>query len=314
MQKVMEIGDVSQFKSPAGTHRASTISSDLWGKRVTRFFFNHHAHIQLKPSRGGLSRVVVRAPVRGSGLRETALSGEGVSRLLHFINVIKRRSRILARELPNDLCAVLLRTGLLLPKDKIPRPVRAFTQTNSPNRLDIDVAKHARDLKSRKYTVIRNLLPQREVKRLADYYDKRIGEGFVPFGDRRVPFRFAEANESTALSYLKEFSGFVSELKGSPMEPVFTYSVRYEPGACLPPHTDQVCCETTISLLLSHQRIRHGAPWPIHLRHPEWQRSRAVLLKPGDALIYHGRELIHSRPRLPRNEKYLAMLLHYKSN
>lgn len=91
----------------------------------------------------------------------------------------------------------------------------------------------------------------------------------------------------------------VSELAGKRLRPSYTYCRVYLKGAVLEPHKDRPSCEYSVTLNLSQTH-----PWPIYMG------KRGIIQKPGDAVIYKGCEIEHSRKEFTGDE-YVQVFLHY---
>jgi hypothetical protein len=144
---------------------------------------------------------------------------------------------------------------------------------------------------------------------LESYFRARIAEGFLIRGDDLVPDRFIEYDEELCSYFHHAYVPFVSAIVGTKVKPTNTYYCSYLPGSKLPPHRDRKGCQVTISILLTET----PRSWPLAI---EKQGARGKfanysLAHAGDAVIFAGRKLRHSRPRLTGKVPMSSLLLHY---
>lgn len=91
----------------------------------------------------------------------------------------------------------------------------------------------------------------------------------------------------------------VSQAAGVKLKPTYSYCRVYLSGAELKPHIDRPSCEYSVTLNLSQSH-----PWPIYMG------KKAFTQKPGDGLLYKGREIEHSR-KVFAGDEYVQVFLHY---
>src|SRR5262245_66530252 len=89
------------------------------------------------------------------------------------------------------------------------------------------------------------------------------------------------------------------------LHPTYSYYRVYKRGDVLPRHTDRESCEVSVSLCLGYAA---SEPWPLWLE--RLGASRAIALRPGDALLYRGIELPHWREAFA-GEHAAQLFLHY---
>ncbi len=124
--------------------------------------------------------------------------------------------------------------------------------------------------------------------------------------------------------YLKEFEGAlelssdrlmefvlaslqprVEELSGCSLHPTYSFTRVYFRGHALPCHTDRPSCEVSVSINLGPHL---ETPWPIWVKGPLGQS--AVVLAPGDGVLYRGIECEHWREPLEADHM-TQVFLHY---
>ena len=141
------------------------------------------------------------------------------------------------------------------------------------------------------------------------YFQKRIAEGYLIQGDNLVPDRFIEYDEKLCSYFHHAFVPFVSAIVGTKVKATNTYYCSYPPGSKLPPHRDREDCQVTISILLTEA----PKPWPLAIEKQGARGKFTVYSLPhaGDAVLFAGRKLLHSRPRLTGKHPMSSLLLHY---
>lgn len=163
------------------------------------------------------------------------------------------------------------------------------------------------------YAAVSCLVPPAHLVALGSYQRALIGSGQVPLGDAQCKRRYGMHNEPIARFFLHQVRAAVARIVGRPVRPAYTYSVSYEAGAVLAPHTDREQCEYTVSLLVNATADAtpdaESEPWPLWLE--VGGEPVAVRQRPGDALLFAGRRLRHWRDRLPDGRTSTSLLLHY---
>ena len=86
----------------------------------------------------------------------------------------------------------------------------------------------------------------------------------------------------------------------------------YREGGDLKWHVDRPPCEYTITLLVDYAPLDAAdhSPWALKLRARDG-RTRELHQRVGDALIFKGRELKHSRDVLPTGHRSASLLFHF---
>lgn len=140
------------------------------------------------------------------------------------------------------------------------------------------------------YVVVRDLIPK-DLRRFIDA-ELRILEAnrYLHHGDKQVEHASSAYGLPVSEALLEFCRPAVSKVVGAPLLPTHSFSRIYRRGAALERHTDREACEVAVSVCISAR----GEPWPMQLK-PEGGRARAVVLSPGDALIYKGHEVQHWR-------------------
>lgn len=96
----------------------------------------------------------------------------------------------------------------------------------------------------------------------------------------------------------------LEDVTGLKLYTTYQYFRLYHKGATLAPHKDRPSCEISLSLNLG------GDDWEIGIFDYD-NVPYTNLLKPGDALVYHGCDLIHFRPGKLKGDELIQIFLHY---
>lgn len=163
------------------------------------------------------------------------------------------------------------------------------------------------------YTIVRNLIDPIHIGALRQYYRALVATGRLPRGDNQVAERYRLHSEPVAMFFHPQLSSLVSRIAAEPVKSSYTYFASYPPGSELPRHLDRPQCEFSISLLVDYVPDPNGpCGWPLLLEHPGLPGGIAAAdLGIGDAVFYRGRQLTHSRDRLPDGHQSSSIFFHY---
>jgi hypothetical protein len=88
------------------------------------------------------------------------------------------------------------------------------------------------------------------------------------------------------------------------------YLASYQPGADLERHTDRAQCDFSVTLCLDYSpEPRNATPWPLYLHKKSGKVT--VFQAIGDALLYRGCQIPHSREALPEGHTSTSIFFHY---
>jgi alkylated DNA repair dioxygenase AlkB len=90
------------------------------------------------------------------------------------------------------------------------------------------------------------------------------------------------------------------------LHPTYSFLRLYKRGDRLGRHVDREACEISVSINLGY--APEDAGWALWVEHAG--ERRAILLAPGDALIYRGMEVPHWRERF-EGDQAVQVFLHY---
>jgi hypothetical protein len=105
---------------------------------------------------------------------------------------------------------------------------------------------------------------------------------------------------------LKDLTEKVSEITGLELYPTYSYARIYQPGESLPAHVDRDSCEISVTVNIANK----GEISKIFIQGHDGI-SRGHTLNPGEAIVYKGREVEHSRLALKEDQLLIQIMLHY---
>jgi hypothetical protein len=160
------------------------------------------------------------------------------------------------------------------------------------------------------YAPVGRLIHPFHVAALRRYYRQQLRTGKLRLGDSQTPLRYIAYNDPVSHFFHRQLTAAISAIVGEPLKASYMYLAAYQPGAILEKHTDREQCEFSLTLCLDYSpEPCHATPWPIHLH----KRSGTVTVFQaiGDALLYRGCQLPHSRGMLPRGHTSTSIIFHY---
>ena len=162
----------------------------------------------------------------------------------------------------------------------------------------------------RGYAPMSGLIHPFHVAALRRYYRRLIRTQKLSLGDSQSPRRYVAHNESVARFFHHQLTSAVSAIAGEPVKPSYVYLASYQAGAELERHTDREQCEFSITFCLDYSpEPESHTPWPICLHPPSG--TVKVFQAIGDALLYRGCQVPHSRARLPQGHTSTSIFFHY---
>ena len=202
--------------------------------------------------------------------------------------------------LPDQVVQVLRETGILVELDHEAVRRQQWLRT----------VQTAATQFTRGYATLSGLIHPFHIGALRRYFRFHTRMGSFPLGDEQVARRFTAYNDAVARFLHFQLAPIISDITADIVRPADAWFLAYQSESELPRHTDHDSCEYSVSLNVDASPEPQGQnPWPIDLQTPEgllriWQNI-------GDALLYRGRYLPHSRERLPRGYTSSSILLHY---
>lgn len=164
--------------------------------------------------------------------------------------------------------------------------------------------------RDRGFVPVRDLIHPFHIAALRRYYRQLIRTGKLPLGDGQTALRYAAHNEGVARFFHRQLTHAISQLAGESLKPSYVYMGSYQAGATLEKHIDREQCEFSLTLCLDYSpEPQLATPWPLVLHADSGRVS--VYQSIGDALLYKGRELPHSRTALPAGHTSTSIFFHY---
>ncbi len=160
------------------------------------------------------------------------------------------------------------------------------------------------------YAPVGRLIHPFHISALRRYYRHQLRTGQLRLGDSQSPLRYIAYNDPVARFFHQQLTAAVTAFAGEPVKPSYVYLASYQPGAILEKHTDREQCEFSITLCLDYApEPRCATPWPLHLH---MQSGKVTVFQAiGDALLYRGCEVPHSRDPLPEGHTSTSIFFHY---
>ena len=172
------------------------------------------------------------------------------------------------------------------------------------------ISRRAAEFEQKRYAPVGQLIHPFHISSLRRYYRHLIRQGELKLGDSQSPLRYATQNEAVARFFHHQLAIAVSSVVQEPVKPSYVYLGAYQAGAELEAHVDREQCEFSVSLCIDYSpEPVLETPWPLHLQTPKGKTT--VFQGIGDALIYCGRELPHSRDPLPPGNSSTSLFFHY---
>ncbi len=176
--------------------------------------------------------------------------------------------------------------------------------------IDESVASKQKEFQALSYAPVHGLIHSFHVAALRRYYRQRIRSGKLKFGDGQVARRYVAHNDGVLRLFHHQLAESVSMIAGEPVKPSYCYLAAYTEGSELKRHTDRAQCEFSVTLCLDYSPDpQRETPWPLKLELPD--REVAVYQAIGDALMYRGTRIPHSRRMLPPGHSSTSVFFHY---
>ncbi len=172
------------------------------------------------------------------------------------------------------------------------------------------LAKAAGAFAERGYVPLSGLIHPFHVAALRRYYRQRVRTGGMVLGDGQSSRRYVAHNDGVARFFHHQLTAAMSAVAGEPVKPSYVYVASYQGGARLEVHTDRLQCEFSITFCLDYApEPQLATPWPLKLH----TKSGIVTVYQaiGDALLYRGRTVPHSRDTLRPGQTSTSIFFHY---
>jgi len=160
------------------------------------------------------------------------------------------------------------------------------------------------------YAPVGRLIHPFHIAALRRYYRHQLRTGKLRLGDDQCSLRSISYNDPVARFFHQQLTKAITAFAGEPLKASYVYLASYQPGAILNQHTDRAQCDFSITLCLDYSpEPRHATPWPLQLH--KKSSTVKVFQAIGDALLYRGCQLPHSREALPPGHTSTSIFFHY---
>jgi hypothetical protein len=217
------------------------------------------------------------------------------------LNEVLQSKRKSLFEVSADLRSVLAMAGILVRADCVAAQRRRWKDA---------MAKASAEFRERGYVPLSELIHPFHVAALRRYYRHRIRTGGMVLGDDQSSRRYVAHNDGVARFFHHQLTPAMAAIAGEAVKPSYVYAASYQGGARLDLHTDRQQCEFSITFCLDYSpEPSLATPWPLQLH----TKSGVVTVYQaiGDALLYRGRDLPHSRDTLRHGQTSTSIFFHY---
>lgn len=158
------------------------------------------------------------------------------------------------------------------------------------------------------YIFIKGLIDPDTISIISQYLENKIKrgewvEGSEGPGHTSNYFYYADPLIETVLLRCKDH---IETVVCKELLPTYSYSRIYQPGEALRPHIDRDSCEYSVTVSVAYK----GENSPLYM-HYKYNEPSKFLLEPGDGVVYKGREAIHWRQPLKKEQLVIQFMLHY---
>lgn len=198
-------------------------------------------------------------------------------------------------------CRTLMMANILVPENLASRRREKWQ----------DIVSFVRpQFQSRGYAPVGRLIHPFHIASLRRYYRNQLRTGKLHRGDGQSPLRYISYNDPVCQFFHRQLTAAMSAFAGEPLKPSYVYLASYQAGAVLEKHTDREQCDFSATFCLDYApEPRDATPWPLEL-HKKSGTVR-VFQAIGDALLYRGCQLPHSRDKLAEGHNSTSIFFHY---
>jgi hypothetical protein len=155
------------------------------------------------------------------------------------------------------------------------------------------------------YAVVRSIVAEPLLGFLWRHVLQRVAQGDLPISGEQVPGTPAGYGDLVMEHLLERLRPEAQDICALSLFPTYSMVRLYKHGDVLPPHQDRPSCEVSFSLNMGQEPAE---PWPLWIRGATG--PAAVVLQPGDAVLYRGIECEHWRDRYD-GVRLAQVFLHY---
>jgi len=201
----------------------------------------------------------------------------------------------------SQACRRLTMANILVPEGFISRRHRRWNEIVSFVRPQF---------RSRGYAAVGDLIHPFHIAALRRYYRRQLRTGKLRLGDGQSPLRYISYNDPVCQFFHHQLTAAMSGFAGEPLKPSYVYLASYQAGAVLEKHTDREQCDFSVTFCLDYApEPRNATPSPLllHTKSGTVKVFQAI----GDALLYRGYQLPHSRDKLAAGHNSTSIFFHY---
>ena len=163
---------------------------------------------------------------------------------------------------------------------------------------------------SQGYAPVGRLIHPFHIAALRRYYRHQLRTGKLRLGDGQSPLRYVSHNDPVCQFFHHQLAPAMSAFAGEQLKPSYVYLASYQAGAVLEKHTDREQCDFSATFCLDYApEPRNATPWPLELH--KKSGTVKVFQAIGDALLYRGCQLPHSRDKLAEGHNSTSIFFHY---
>lgn len=178
----------------------------------------------------------------------------------------------------------------------------AFTTHN-------DLAAWQEDWQRRGYVILPELLSAPQRQSFPPYIQALEAQGFFSDQDM-VPHRKVIYDQPVLKFWHGQLCRLLRRWISPRLVPSYSMLGLYHSESEMQRHVDRSRCVVNVTLVLASEPAEAAAHWPLILE-PTPGQDVPVALKPGDAVVYSGTQLLHRRPPLPRGQRVAVGLFHF---
>ena len=157
-----------------------------------------------------------------------------------------------------------------------------------------------------KYAVIKGFIDPDMTSTVSRYMEYAFAQGAFVRAPDPVTTSFFIYADPLIETLLYNCRGKIEGITGKQLYPTYSYARLYFSGDALKPHTDRAACEYSVTVNVANV----GESWPMWVHAPDADRQ-AIVLEPGDAIVYKGCEVVHWRQKAEDNKITAQFMLHY---
>ena len=156
------------------------------------------------------------------------------------------------------------------------------------------------------YVLVKKFIDEDAIKTVSLYLENSLNRGFLCQGD--VSSGYAIYADPLIEVILLNSVEDIEKIVSKKLYPSYSYARIYTEGNKLVKHIDRPSCEYSVTVNVA----TNGGNWPIWVQ-SKGNTPEAIVLEPGDAVVYKGCEVFHWRDAMEETNTNLLVqfMLHY---